>query len=135
VRGVRFILSFKTVKQYFQKAFIDRSLHYQIKELGEMEDKFETLLKLFNEKASEKHPVFQVAKIAEETGEAINLVFKLVGFRRERYDVEEIRARLGDELADVVVTTYVCARVCGIDLWKAVERKLDMEIERWQKFE
>jgi NTP pyrophosphatase (non-canonical NTP hydrolase) len=99
-----------------------------------MEDKFEILFRLFNEKASEKHPVFQVAKIAEETGEAINLVFKLVGFRRERYDVEEIRAKLGDELADVVITTYTCARVCGVDLWKAVERKLDMEIERWQKF-
>jgi NTP pyrophosphatase (non-canonical NTP hydrolase) len=42
---------------------------------------------------------------------------------------------LGEELADVVITTYVCAKVCGIDLWKAVERKLDMEIERWQKFE
>jgi NTP pyrophosphatase (non-canonical NTP hydrolase) len=100
-----------------------------------MEDKFEILFRLFNEKASEKHPVFQVAKIAEETGEAINLVFKLVGFRRERYDVEEIRAKLGDELADVVITTYTCARVCGVDLWKAVERKLDVEIERWQKFE
>jgi NTP pyrophosphatase (non-canonical NTP hydrolase) len=99
-----------------------------------MEDKFEILFRLFNEKASEKHPVFQVAKIAEETGEAINLVFKLVGFRRERYDVEEVRAKLGDELADVVITTYTCARVCGVDLWKAVERKLDMKIERWQKF-
>lgn len=49
-----------------------------------MENRFETLFKLFNEKASEKHPVFQAAKIAEETGEAINLVFKLVGFRREK---------------------------------------------------
>ena len=29
-----------------------------------MEDKFETLFKLFNVKASEKHPVFQAGKIA-----------------------------------------------------------------------
>jgi NTP pyrophosphatase (non-canonical NTP hydrolase) len=103
-----------------------------------MEDKFEVLFRLFDEKASEKHPVFQAAKIAEETGEAINLVFKLVGFRRESYDTEEVRRKLSDELADVVITTYTCARVCGVcgvDLWKAVERKLDMEIERWQKFE
>ncbi|MBS7619663.1 hypothetical protein KEJ21_03335 [Candidatus Bathyarchaeota archaeon] len=63
------------------------------------------------------------------------MVFKLVGFRREKYDVEEIRARVSGELADVVITAYVCARVCGVDLWKAVERKLDMEIERWQEFE
>lgn len=97
--------------------------------------KFERLWQIFNEKAPEKHPVFQAAKIAEETGEAINLVFKLVGFRRESYDVEEIRGMLSEELADVVITTFVCARVCGVDLWKAVERKLRIEIERWKKFE
>ena len=100
-----------------------------------MEGKFERLFKLFNEKAPEKHPIFQAAKIAEETGEAINLIFKLVGFRRERYDVEEIRKGLSDELADIVITTFVCARVCEVDLWKAVERKLDVEIGRWEKIE
>ena len=86
-----------------------------------MEEKFERLFELFNKKASEKHPVFQAAKIAEETGEAINLVFKIVGFRREKYDVGEIRARLSDELADVVITTYTCARVCGVDLWRLLK--------------
>jgi NTP pyrophosphatase (non-canonical NTP hydrolase) len=101
----------------------------------ELEDKFETLFKLFNEKAPEKHPVFQAAKIAEETGEAINLIFKLVGFRRESYDIDEIREKLSDELADIVITTFTCAKVCGVDLWKAVERKLEIEIERWEKFE
>ena len=100
-----------------------------------MKDKFERLFEVFDEKASEKHPVFQAAKIAEETGEAINLVFKLVGFRRESYDVEEIRKKLSEELADVVITTFVCAKVCGVDLWNAVERKLDIEIGRWEKFE
>jgi NTP pyrophosphatase (non-canonical NTP hydrolase) len=100
-----------------------------------LKEKFEKLFELFDEKASEKHPVFQAAKIAEETGEAINLVFKLVGFRRETYDVEEIREKLGDELADVVITTFTCSKICGVDLWKAVERKLAIEIERWEKFE
>jgi len=100
-----------------------------------LEDKFERLFKLFDEKAPQKHPVFQAAKIAEETGEAINLVFKLVGFRRESYDVEEIKKRLSDELADIVITTFVCAKVCGVDLWKAVERKLGIEIGRWENFE
>lgn len=99
-----------------------------------MKEKFEKLFELFNEKASEKHPIFQAAKIAEETGEAINLVFKLVGFRRESYDVENIREKLSEELADVVITTFVCAKVCNVDLWKAVERKLDAEIVRWERF-
>jgi NTP pyrophosphatase (non-canonical NTP hydrolase) len=99
-----------------------------------MQDKFERLFELFNEKAPEKHPVFQAAKIAEETGEAINLVFKLAGFRREAYDVEEIRSSLSEELADIVITTFTCAKVCGVELWKAVERKLDVEIARWNEF-
>lgn len=96
--------------------------------------KFEELYALFHSRASEKHPVFQAAKIAEETGEAINLVFKLVGFRRERYDVEEIKQKLSGEFADVVITTFVCAKICGVDLWKAVDRKLDTEIRRWKEF-
>lgn len=100
-----------------------------------MEDKFERLFKLFDEKAPEKHPVFQAAKIAEETGEAISLAFKLTGLRREIYDSMEIRERLSNELADIVITTFTCARVCGIDLWRAIERKLDTEIERWENFE
>jgi len=99
-----------------------------------LKGKFEKLYELFDQKAPEKHPVFQAAKIAEETGEAIHLVFKLVGFRRESYDAEEIREKLSDELADVVITAFTCAKVCGIDLWKAVDKKLDVEIKRWEKF-
>jgi NTP pyrophosphatase (non-canonical NTP hydrolase) len=99
-----------------------------------LEEKFERLYELFNNKAPEKHPVFQAAKIAEETGEAINLVFKFVGFRRESYNIEDIKEKLADELADVVITTFTCAKVCGIDLWKAIDKKLDVEIRRWEEF-
>jgi NTP pyrophosphatase (non-canonical NTP hydrolase) len=100
-----------------------------------LQRKFERLFKLFNEKVPEKHPIFQAAKIAEETGEAINLIFKLVGLRRESYSVDEIRKALSDELADIVITTFVCSKVCEVDLWEAVERKLDVEIGRWENFE
>ena len=98
----------------------------------ELEHKFERMYQLFSEKAPVRHPVFQAAKIAEETGEAIKLVFKLVGFRREEYDIGEIKETLCDELADVVITTFVCAKECGVDLWRALERKLDVEIDRWE---
>jgi NTP pyrophosphatase (non-canonical NTP hydrolase) len=99
-----------------------------------MKRKVERLYELFDQKAPEKHPVFQAAKIAEETGEAIHLVFKLVGFRRESYDMEKVKEKLSDELADVVITAFTCAKVCGIDLWKALDRKLSVEIRRWEKF-
>ena len=100
-----------------------------------MNRKFEMLWRLFKEKAPKKHPVFQAAKIAEETGEAISLAFKLVGLRRERYDIEETRKRLAEELADIVITAYVCSKVCGVDLWETVDQKLDVEISRWSEFE
>ena len=99
-----------------------------------MNDKFEKIWKIFNEKAPEKHPVFQAAKIAEETGEAVSLAFKLAGLRRENYDLEDIRRQMSDELADIVITTFVCSKVCGIDLWQAVDKKLDTEIRRWERF-
>jgi NTP pyrophosphatase (non-canonical NTP hydrolase) len=98
------------------------------------EEKFEELWRIFNEKVSEKHPIFQAAKIAEETGEAINLVFKLVGFRRESYNIDEVRERLSGELADIVITTFICAKVCGINLWKTLDKKLDTEINRWRNY-
>ena len=100
-----------------------------------MKERFERLYDLFDERAPEKHPVFQAAKIAEETGEVINLVFKLVGFRRESYDTKSVKEQLAGELADVWITTFVCAKVCGIDLWRAVEEKLEAEIGRWEAFE
>lgn len=99
-----------------------------------LKEKFERLYELFNNKAPEKHPVFQAAKIAEETGEVINLVFKFVGFRRESYDLEDIKEKLADELADVVITTFTCAKVCGVDLWEAIDKKLEVEIRRWEEF-
>lgn len=92
--------------------------------------KFKRLYEFFDQKAPEKHPVFQAAKIAEETGEAIHLVFKLIGFRKENYNVEEMREKLRDELADVMITASTCAKVCGINLWKAIDKKLDVEIGR-----
>jgi NTP pyrophosphatase (non-canonical NTP hydrolase) len=99
-----------------------------------MNDKFEKVWKLFDERAPGKHPVFQAAKIAEETGEAVGLAFKLAGFRRENYDIEDIKRKMSEELADIVITTFVCSKVCGIDLWQAIDKKLDIEIRRWERF-
>ena len=100
-----------------------------------LNEKFERLLKLFDEKALKTNPVFSAAKIAEETGEAIDLVLKLEGFTREKYTVDELKKGLSEELADIVITTYVCSKIYEIDLWKAVDRKLDVEISRWKNFE
>ena len=100
-----------------------------------IDEKSERLFKLFDEKAPEKHPVFSAAKIAEEMGEAIDLVLKLEGYTMESFDVDELKKGLSEELADIVITTFVCSKLYGVDLWKAVNRKLGVEISRWEKFE
>ena len=41
---------------------------------------------------------------------------------------------MSSELSDIVITAFICARVCGIDLWKAVDKKLDVEIRRWREY-
>jgi hypothetical protein len=61
--------------------------------LPDLEDKFERLFRLFDEKAPVKHPVFQAAKMAEETRETISLTFKLTGLRRESHNIAEVREK------------------------------------------
>ena len=70
-----------------------------------MKEKFERLYELFNHKAPKKHPVFQAAKIAEETGEVINLAFKFAGFRRESYDLVDIKEKSNLESGKLPSTT------------------------------
>jgi hypothetical protein len=41
----------QTVGGYCQKAFIDKSLHYKIKEFGKLEKNFKVLFRFFDEKA------------------------------------------------------------------------------------
>ena len=48
--------------------------------------------------------------------------------------MEDIKEKLADELADVVITTFTCAKVCGVNLWEAIDKKLDVEIRRWEGF-
>jgi hypothetical protein len=52
-----------------------------------LEDKFERLFELFDEKAPVKHTVFQAAKIAEETGEAISLALNSLVKPRVKTDL------------------------------------------------
>jgi len=34
--------------------------------------------------------------------------------RRENYDVGDIRKQMSDELADIVITTFVCSKLCRV---------------------
>ena len=59
--------------------------------------------------------------LAEETGEAVQQLRRLLGHARQSAEPDEV----GAELADVVITAAVLARLIGVDLSQHVNEKLD----------
>lgn len=64
--------------------------------------------------------------MAEETGEAVKEIRRLLGFAR----TQGSRKRCAQELADVIISTYVTADMLGFDLDAEVAEKLEEIKER-----
>lgn len=74
-------------------------------------------------------PLFFATEFAGESGEACNVVKKLV---REELGVEGSRdtpAHLGQELADTIITACNIARLYNIDLTEAIKTKFNATSE------
>lgn len=65
-------------------------------------------------------PWLQMAVIAEEAGEVVATWRRILGYGRRIGNVEE----LAYELADVVISTAVAAKILGVDLDAVVRSKL-----------
>lgn len=75
-------------------------------------------------------PVQQVLALAEEAGEFTAAYRRWAGMARRRGTWDDVRA----ELADVVITAYVTARVLGIDLDAAWQAKAAVILSRgWRE--
>jgi NTP pyrophosphatase (non-canonical NTP hydrolase) len=68
---------------------------------------------------AEHLPQQQVLCLAEEAGEFVGAYRRWAGMARRQGSFEDVRA----ELADVVITAYVTARVLGFDLDEAIREK------------
>ncbi|WP_433607780.1 MazG nucleotide pyrophosphohydrolase domain-containing protein [Dactylosporangium sp. CA-139114] len=72
----------------------------------------------------------QALALAEEAGEFVGAVRRHYGMARRTGSREDVEA----ELADVVITAFVTAHTMGIDLERAVGRKLGVVYTRgWRE--
>lgn len=68
----------------------------------------------------------QALCIAEEAGELVGAYRRFSGKARRKGSLEDVR----NEIADVLITTSIFARLLGIDIDAAVEDKLDIIYSR-----
>jgi NTP pyrophosphatase (non-canonical NTP hydrolase) len=64
--------------------------------------------------------------MAEEMGEAIQQIRRYLGHARRGTTLDQV----GEEMADIIISTAVTARLMGIDLSAHVHAKLDTVVER-----
>lgn len=68
----------------------------------------------------------QILVVCEETGEVVKAYRRITGRSRHYSNLESLKA----EIADVVISAYVFAKLLGIDLDSAVAHKLVVIEER-----
>ena len=84
------------------------------------------------EKFPEKSILFEVVKVVEELGELADLALRLYRRQRQqkRISERELKAKMKEEISDVIITLVIIAKDLDIDIWKALEERMLEEIER-----
>ena len=107
--------------------------------MEDMNSKIGTIWKSLLEKSEEKDldrlAILQALKCTEELGEVADMVLRDAGANRKRKEIpkEEIRRRLGEEIADVMLALHLLAKNRGIDVNKSLREKIEIELERWER--
>ena len=81
---------------------------------------------LTREFAGQDLNVMQALALAEEAGEFVGAFRRWYGMARRHGPFSDVEL----ELADVVITSHVVARILGIDLHDAVARKMEIVLKR-----
>ena len=78
--------------------------------------------------------VLQTLKGMEELGEIADLVLRESGAKRKHKDIsdEELKKRLGEEIADAMLVLLLLSKNKNIDINKHLKEKIGIEIERWK---
>lgn len=72
----------------------------------------------------------QVIALAEEVGEFVGTARRYLGMARRNGSFDD----MSSELADVVITSFVTARILGVDLSAAIRNKIDVIFSRpWRE--
>ena len=67
----------------------------------------------------------RMTKLMEEVGELAAEVLTSNKHQRDDKLIENNNEALGDEFADVLITTMLLAKNMNVDIWEAVERKME----------
>jgi|APSaa5957512622_1039677.scaffolds.fasta_scaffold22030_3 NTP pyrophosphatase (non-canonical NTP hydrolase) len=98
-------------------------------------------LQVINDKLREKYPhldheafvLMSSAKVSEEYGEFMDELLSSLGMQRrdklENYDPDN----LASEFADVFITLLLTGMASGIDVKKAITKRLDEQYLEWNK--
>jgi len=86
------------------------------------------------DKSEKEFSVLQVLKGMEELGEIADLILRDYGAKRKHKDIskKEIKRRLGEEIADVMLVLLLLSKNKNIDIDKHLKDKIKIEIERWK---
>jgi NTP pyrophosphatase (non-canonical NTP hydrolase) len=104
------------------------SLDNLIEELWkEMKDKVK-------ERPGKELSILQTLKGMEEFGEIADLVLRDYGAKRKHKEIseEELKKRLGEEIADAMIVLLMLSKNKNIDINKHLKEKIEFEIERWK---
>jgi len=93
----------------------------------------ERLRKRYPDTDNEKMILAQTVKINEELGELCDEVLAHTSLQRKEKLESHDKERISEEFADVLITTLLLAETMGIDIERALEKKMEKLNERYEK--
>lgn len=83
------------------------------------------LLKSFPCDKMDKETFARTVKLNEEVGELNEAILKASFLQRKEKDHKLAKKNLEDEFADVIITAFLLAERMKVDLWRALEKKVE----------
>jgi NTP pyrophosphatase (non-canonical NTP hydrolase) len=80
---------------------------------------------LKKERGQAVHLLAYTAKLGEEVGELSEQILGRFGYQRKSKHLTQGDDELADECADVIIVTLFLAQAAGIDIEKALKRKME----------
>ena len=77
------------------------------------------------ERGDASHLLAYTAKLGEEVGELAEQVLARFGYQRKSKELAQGADELADECADVIIVSLFLAEAAGVDIEKALKRKME----------
>jgi len=104
-------------------------------EIEELTEKLWNEMKIKIKDRPEKElSILQTLKGMEEFGEIADLVLRDYGAKRKYKNIneDELKKRLGEEIADALIVLLLLSKNKNIDIKKHLKDKIKLEIDRWK---